>query len=175
MHVCIRPWTATDAPAIVEALSDAGVTDNLRDGLPKPYTEADARDYIAYARTAGEGAYAFAIDAGGEAAGSIQLTRQGNIHRPHGGARLLRRPARLWGRGVCTEAVRQICRFAFAETDLLRVYAEPFADNAASCRVLEKAGFRLEGVMRHSAVKNGVVRDMRLYSLLREDLECIGS
>lgn len=52
---------------------------------------------------------------------------------------------------------------------------EPFADNAASCRVLEKAGFRLEGVMRHSAVKNGVVRDMRLYSLLREDLECIGS
>ena len=120
MHVCIRPWTATDAPAIVEALSDAGVTDNLRDGLPKPYTEADARDYIAYARTAGEGAYAFAIDAGGE-------------------------------------------------------YAEPFADNAASCRVLEKAGFRLEGVMRHSAVKNGVVRDMRLYSLLREDLECIGS
>ena len=81
MHVCIRPWTATDAPAIVEALSDAGVTDNLRDGLPKPYTEADARDYIAYARTAGEGAYAFAIDAGGEAAGSIQLTRQGNIHR----------------------------------------------------------------------------------------------
>ena len=60
-------------------------------------------------------------------------------------------------------------------THLLRVYAEPFADNAASCRVLEKAGFRLEGVMRHSAVKNGVVRDMRLYSLLREDLECIGS
>ena len=55
------------------------------------------------------------------------------------------------------------------------MYAEPFADNAASCRVLEKAGFRLEGVMRHSAVKNGVVRDMRLYSLLREDLECIGS
>lgn len=174
MHVCIRPWTATDAPAIVEALSDAGVTDNLRDGLPKPYTEADARDYIAYARTAGEGAYAFAIDAGGEAAGSIQLTRQGNIHRRTAelGYYVVRR---LWGRGVCTEAVRQICRFAFAETDLLRVYAEPFADNAASCRVLEKAGFRLEGVMMHSAVKNGVVRDMRLYSLLREDLECIGS
>ena len=36
MHVCIRPWTATYAPAIVEALSDAGVTDNLRDGLPSP-------------------------------------------------------------------------------------------------------------------------------------------
>ena len=123
---------------------------------------------------AGEEAYAFAIDAGGEAVGSIQLTRQGNIHRRTAelGYYVVRR---LWGSGVCTEAVRQICRFAFENTDLLRVYAEPFADNAASCRVLEKAGFRLEGVMRRNAVKNGVVRDMRLYSLVREDLECIGS
>ena len=168
MHVCIRPWTDADAPAIVEALSDAGVTDNLRDGLPKPYTEADARDYIAYARTAGEGACAFAIDAGGEAVGSIQLTRQGNIHRRTAelGYYVVRR---LWGRGVCTEAVRQICRFAFAETDLLRVYAEPFADNAASCRVLEKAGFALEGVMRSGIWKNGRLRDYCMYALLRPE------
>ena len=168
MHVCIRPWTDADAPAIVEALSDAGVTDNLRDGLPKPYTEADARDYIAYARTAGEGACAFAIDAGGEAVGSIQLTRQGNIHRRTAelGYYVVRR---LWGRGVCTEAVRQICRFAFAETDLLRVYAEPFADNAASCRVLEKAGFALEGVMRCGIWKNGRLRDYCMYALLRPE------
>lgn len=171
MHLSIRPWTAADAPVIVEALSDAGVTDNLRDGLPKPYTEADARDYIAYAQTAGEEACAFAIAADGEAVGSIQLTRQGNIHRRTAelGYYVVRR---FWGRGACTEAVRQICRFAFEKTDLLRVYAEPFAENAASCRVLEKAGFRLEGVLRQNAVKNGVVRDMRLYSLVREDLKC---
>ena len=174
MHVCIRPWTAADAPAIVEALSDAGVTGNLRDGLPKPYTEADACDYIAYARTAGEGAYAFAIDAGGGAVGSIQLTRQGNIHRRTAelGSWLGRA---LWGRGIMTKAVEEMCRTGFEAWDIVRIYAEPFAHNAGSRRVLEKAGFRLEGVMRHSAVKNGVVRDMRLYSLLREDLECIGS
>lgn len=169
MHLSIRPWEADDAPVIVEALSDTGVTDNLRDGLPKPYTEADARDYIAFAQTAGEGAYAFAIVVDGETVGSIQLTRQQNIHRRTAelGYYVVRR---RWGSGICTEAVRQICRFAFENTDLLRVFAEPFAENAASCRVLEKAGFKLEGVLRQNAVKNGEVRDMRLYSLVREDM-----
>lgn len=169
MHLSIRPWEADDAPVIVDALSDTGVTDNLRDGLPKPYTEADARDYIAFAQTAGEGAYAFAIVVDGETVGSIQLTRQQNIHRRTAelGYYVVRR---RWGSGVCTEAVRQICRFAFENTDLLRVFAEPFAENAASCRVLEKAGFKLEGVLRQNAVKNGEVRDMRLYSLVREDM-----
>ena len=65
--------------------------------------------------------------------------------------------------------MRQICRFAFAETDLLRVYAEPFADNAASCRVLEKAGFALEGVMRSGIWKNGRLRDYCMYALLRPE------
>lgn len=169
MHLSIRPWEADDAPVIVEALSDTGVTDNLRDGLPKPYTEADARDYIAFAQTAGEGAYAFAIVVDGETVGSIQLTRQQNIHRRTAelGYYVVRR---RWDSGICTEAVRQICRFAFENTDLLRVFAEPFAENAASCRVLEKAGFKLEGVLRQNAVKNGEVRDMRLYSLVREDM-----
>lgn len=55
MQHSIRPWTEADASVIAEALNDAGVTDNLRDGLPTPYTEADARDYIAFAQTAGEG------------------------------------------------------------------------------------------------------------------------
>ncbi len=170
MQLSIRPWTEADAPVIAEALNDAGVTDNLRDGLPTPYTEADARDYIAFAQTAGEGAYAFAIAEDGVAVGSIQLTKQQNIHRRTAelGYYVVRR---RWGAGICTEAVRQICRFAFENTDVLRIFAEPFAENAASCRVLEKAGFQLEGVLRRNAVKNGQVRDMRLYSLVREDLE----
>lgn len=48
-------------------------------------------------------------------------------------------------------------------------------DNTASCRVLEKAGFKLEGVLRQNAVKNGMARDMRLYSLVRGDMECMQS
>ena len=60
-----------------------------------------------------------------------------------------------------------LCRL-FSETDLLRIYAEPFASNMGSRRVLEKAGFQLEGILRSNACKNGQVLDMAMYGLTRE-------
>ena len=75
-----------------------------------------------------------------------------------------------WGRGIMTQAVRQICEEAFRRFQLLRIDAEPFAGNAASRSVLEKAGFTLEGIMRRSVYKNGEVLDACMYSLLREEL-----
>ena len=68
-----------------------------------------------------------------------------------------------------TSAVRQICAHVFANSDIIRIYAEPFSHNVASCRVLEKAGFRYEGTLRANAVKNGRVIDMRMYALLKTD------
>ena len=166
MAVGIRRWRAEDAAVIVEALSDMGVRDNLRDGLPSPYTEADALEYIAAVRD--EGAYAFAITEDDIAVGSIQLSRQGNIHSRTAelGYYVVRR---RWGRGIGTEALRLVCRFAFEQTDLMRIFAEPFVENTASRRAIEKNGFTLEGIMRKNAVKNGVVRDMCMYALVKED------
>lgn len=66
-----------------------------------------------------------------------------------------------------TEAVTQICDYVFEKSDIIRIYAEPFAYNAASCRVLEKAGFQFEGTLRSNAVKSGKVIDMKMYSLIR--------
>ena len=67
-----------------------------------------------------------------------------------------------------------LCQHLFAQTDLLRIFAEPFGENLASCRVLEKAGFQLEGILRCNAVKNGVVRDMKLYARLRPNGDLAG-
>ena len=66
-----------------------------------------------------------------------------------------------------TEAVRRICREAFAAFDIVRIYAEPFAHNAGSRGVLEKAGFTLEGIMRKGVFKNGELCDYCMYSLLK--------
>ena len=55
-----------------------------------------------------------------------------------------------------------ICQYGYY------LFAEPFAYNTASCRVLEKAGFQLEGLLRSNAVKNGQVQDMKMYALVRE-------
>ncbi|MGN0617537.1 MAG: GNAT family N-acetyltransferase [Ruminiclostridium sp.] len=150
-------------------LSDKRVQDNLRDGLPYPYTEQDGRDYISAMLSADENStFAFAIIYEGKVIGSIGAFRQSNIHR---------RTAELgyyigadyWGKGIMTEAVKQLCSYIFENTDIIRIFAEPFAYNKGSCRVLEKAGFLFEGVMRSNAVKNGRVIDMRLYGLVKED------
>lgn len=66
-----------------------------------------------------------------------------------------------------TEAVKQICNYVFKNSDIIRIYAEPFAHNTASCRVLEKAGFQFEGTLKCNAVKNGKIIDMKMYSLVK--------
>lgn len=68
-----------------------------------------------------------------------------------------------------TKAVEEMCRTGFEAWDIVRIYAEPFAHNAGSRRVLEKAGFALEGVMRSGIWKNGRLRDYCMYALLRPE------
>ena len=92
--------------------------------------------------------------------------RQGNIHRRTAELGYYLGPDH-WGQGIGTWAVREAVQWAFARTDLLRIFAEPFAENHASCRVLEKAGFQLEGVLRQNAVKDGRVLDMKMYARCR--------
>ena len=50
---------------------------------------------------------------------------------------------------------------------IVRIYAEPFAYNIASRRILEKNGFVCEGILRNNAVKNGKILDMMMYSLIK--------
>lgn len=157
-----------DAPELARLLNNRAILDNLRDGIPYPYTQADAGAFLRGMLAADPGkTFAFAVEAGGALAGSVAVFRQENIHARTGElGYYIAQP--LWGQGVGTFAVGEICRRLFARTDLLRIFAEPFAHNAASCRVLEKSGFQLEGVLRQNAVKNGAVLDMKLYARLRD-------
>lgn len=163
----IRKWELSDAADLAAALSNKKIQDNLRDGLPYPYTERDAMDYISAMLSADEDeTFAFAVTVDGRAVGSIGVFRQGNIHRQTAELGYYIAESH-WGRGIMTEAVRQTCRYVFAKSDIIRIYAEPFSHNAASCRVLEKAGFQYEGTLRENAVKNGKVIDMKMYSFIK--------
>lgn len=166
----IRKWKLSDAKDLAIALSNRKVQDNLRDGLPYPYTEQDGKDYILDMLSANEDdTFAFAITVDNKVVGSIGVFRQGNIHRQT--AELGYYVAEeYWGKGIMTEAVKQICECVFDKSDIIRIYAEPFAYNIASCRVLEKAGFQYEGTLRSNAVKNGKVIDMKMYSLLKTEI-----
>jgi RimJ/RimL family protein N-acetyltransferase len=74
----------------------------------------------------------------------------------------------FWGRGIMSEAVAELTRCAFGIFDLERIYAEPFAGNRASARVLEKAGFVCEGRLRASIFKDGKRLDSFLYARVRD-------
>ena len=169
MKCKIRKWELSDAGNLAAALSNKKIQDNLRDGLPYPYTEQDGKDYISAMLSANENeTFSFAVTADNKVIGSIGVFRQENIHK---------RTAELGyyiaqeycGKGIMTEAVKQICEYVFDSSDIIRIYAEPFAHNSASCRVLEKAGFQYEGTLRSNAVKNGKVIDMIMYSLLKRE------
>ena len=170
MNCKIRRWELSDARDLATALSNKKLQDNLRDGLPYPYTEQDGKEFISAMLAANENdTFAFAITVNGKVIGSIGAFRQTNIHN---------KTAELgyyiaeeyWGKGIMTEAVKQLCDYVFSHTDIIRIYAEPFSYNIGSCRVLEKAGFQYEGTLRSNALKNGNVLDMKMYSKLKTQL-----
>lgn len=163
----IRKWRMTDAADLASALSNKKVQDNLRDGLPYPYTEKDGQEYISAMLSADPNdTFAFAVTVNDKAVGSIGVFRQSNIHRLTAEIGYYI-SEEYWGRGITTEAVKQTCEYVFANSDIIRIFAEPFSHNAASCRVLEKAGFRSEGILRQNAVKNDKIVDMKMYALIR--------
>lgn len=168
MECIIRQWKISDAENLAAMLNNKNILNNLRDGLPYPYTTEDAEQYIqAMLSSDGTKTFAFAITVDDKPVGSIGVFRCENIHsRTAEMGYYIGEP--YWGKGYGTSAVKQVCSYVFEHTDIIRIFAEPFAYNTASCRVLEKAGFQFEGVLRSNAVKNGNVLDMKMYSLIRD-------
>jgi RimJ/RimL family protein N-acetyltransferase len=70
----------------------------------------------------------------------------------------------FWGRGIMTEAVAALSDFSFRNFPLRRICAEVFANNPASVRVLEKAGFAFEARLKNNVIKHGEVLDSLLYA-----------
>lgn len=167
MECKIRYWAIEDASDIAKALNNKKVLDNLRDGLPYPYTAEDAKAFITSMLQADKNTtYSFAITVENVAIGSIGVFRKDNIHSKTAEMGYYI-SEQYWGKGIGTSAVKQVCRYIFENTDIIRVFAEPFADNIASCRVLEKAGFEYEGTLRRNAIKNSVILDMKMYSIIK--------
>jgi RimJ/RimL family protein N-acetyltransferase len=163
LGVCdVRSWRPSDAAALVEHANNRKVWLNLRDRFPHPYTARDARAFLKSVLSVRPETN-FALDVDGHAVGGIAFRVQSDVERI--GAELgYWLGETYWGRGIATAAVRAVTEHALTSHDLRRVFALPFADNRASARVLEKAGFALEGVLRSSAIKDGRVLDQLLYA-----------
>jgi RimJ/RimL family protein N-acetyltransferase len=162
----VRSWERGDARSLLRHANSRKIWRNVRDQFPYPYTATDADLWIRSAKQLRPETH-FAIAVGDEAIGAIGIELKDDVYR---------RSAEIgywlgesyWGRGIATEAVAAATEWAFKHFDLDRIYAHVFEWNPASARVLEKAGYELEGRMRKSVVKDGQLIDALLYARVRD-------
>ena len=158
----VRSWQKSDADSLVMHADNIKVAKHLRDRFPHPYTRKDARAFLKHAISADDPTN-LAIEVEGAAVGAIGYVPGRDVERFSAEIGYWLGES-MWGRGIVTEAVVLLTEHAFTRMNVLRMFALPFADNPGSIRVLEKAGYTAEGVLRSSSVKFGVIKDQLLYA-----------
>jgi RimJ/RimL family protein N-acetyltransferase len=172
-RLILRAAVPADAPALQRVNSHPEVAAGSLT-MPHPYHLSDAEEAIRrFLRRRAEGVaacYVITLRQSGELIGDIHMrfddanSRAGmgySISPPH------------WNRGYATEAVHRLIRDAVLErpSPVNRVFAEFYADNPASGRVLEKCGLQREGVLRQHILKDGQYKDLVLMGLLRQEFD----
>jgi RimJ/RimL family protein N-acetyltransferase len=163
LSTCIvRPWAERDAESLQRHADNRNVSMHLRDRFPYPYTIEAARTFLGWIARQ-PAATVWAIEADGHAVGGIGIELHSDVERVSAEIGYWLGEA-YWNRGIATEALAAVTAAAFKQFEITRLYAVPFADHAASVRVLEKAGYVREGHMRQSAIKDGKIRDQLLFA-----------
>ena len=162
----VRSFRTEDAAELARHANDRDVWRNLKDRFPHPYKPAHASAFITYCQSQIPESN-FGIEVDGKIAGAIGFEHKDDIWK---------RSVELgywlgreyWGRGVAGAAAKAVTEWAFANWEIDRVWSGVFDWNAASVRVLEKAGFTFEARLRKSAFKDGQTVDELIYAMVRE-------
>jgi RimJ/RimL family protein N-acetyltransferase len=152
-----------DKAAYLEHFADPEIAQNLL-AIPFPYTEADADWWLDHCEeSAGSPITNFALRApSGYLIGAIGLVGAllSDAHSAEFGYWLA---PTYRGRGLMPRVIRTFSNYAFQQLRIHRLFATPFSSNLASHRVLEKAGFQREGLLRHHHLKKGTYLDAVMY------------
>lgn len=168
--VKLRPWSLNDADQLAVIANNKNISNNLRDGFPYPYSIDDAYNWLNSVIPVNDPPRFFAIIFKNHLCGSIGIVTKEDIYRKNVEIGYFI-AEEYWGKGIITKAIKVVTSYAFSKFDIVRVYAEPFADNPGSRRALEKAGFKCEALFRKNVIKNRVVKDSCIYSVLKENFK----
>ena len=163
MEFKLRSWNINDLESLVKYANNYNIAKNLTNQFPHPYTKKNGESFIAMA-TKNYPLNIFAIDIRGQACGGIGLHPQQDIHCKN--AELgywLAEP--YWGKGIITNAIKQIVKYGFKTFDIDRIFARPFENNIGSQKALENSGFVLEGKFDKVLYKNGEYLDELIYAI----------
>ena len=165
-----RSWRSRDVEALCRLANNRNVWKNLLDRFPHPYTKRDAERWIELNHATLSAPLNFAIERDGEAIGGVGVDRRSDVRAGTGEIGYwVAEP--FWGRGIATAAARFISDYAFRAFPFVRLQASVFDANPASARVLQKAGYTLEGRLRRAYTKDGHQGDLLVYARLRDDPE----
>ena len=158
----IRDYRLSDADSLAKHANSRKIWLGLRDAFPHPYTIKDAKNFL-QGSISGLPRTHFCIDINEEAVGGIGLRPGEDVHRRTAefGYWLAEK---FWGQGIMSEVVPAFVDYCFKEFSLNRIFAMPHSNNAASARVLEKAGFTFEGRLRKNVIKDGQILDSLVYA-----------
>lgn len=167
VHMTLRDYQEADIDAIHQLLNNYQVSRFLSSRIPFPYTREDA---VWWVNTGSQNEITRVIEFNQQLAGIIGVARG-----PHENYRCgelgywLGEP--FWGRGLATLAVSRMTEVIFNETDIVRLFAPIYDCNKASMRVVEKCGYKLEGVAKTSIFKDGRFYDEHIYARLKADIK----
>lgn len=162
----LRPFRRGDEASVVENINDRKI-ERYTLNIPYPYGPKEARQWVdlnlKQVRAGEKTQLNLAIALDGRVVGGIGLFKI-NGHSAELGYWL---GVKYWGRGIVPGAVKALTRYALKELKLRRIYAKVFAVNKASVRVLEKSGYKFEGLLVKENVKHGRAVDTLLYAKTR--------
>jgi len=166
MDYILRPWRSSDLDSLVKHADNYNIAKWLTNQFPHPYTYESGKSYIEMVGKDNP-AKVFAIEIDGEAAGSIGVFPQSDIHQKSAeiGYWL---SEKYWRNGIMSSAIRDIVKYGFNTFDIVRIYARPFSTNIGSQKVLEKAGFTLEAKLKKAIFKKGELMDELIYVKFKE-------
>lgn len=165
----IREFQINDIDALVKYANNYEIFRWVKDNFPYPYTKKDAEEWIAFSKNSNDGLN-YAIANSIEAIGGIGVRFKEDVYRFSWEIGYwLGEP--FWGKGIMTEAVKVFSKYIFNRYNIRSLIANVYEGNTASMKVLKKAGYKLDGVIRKAVFKEKVFRDLYVYSLLREEIK----
>lgn len=160
--VTLRALKPEDQTRIVELANNKNVSKNLRDRMPSPYTLEDAVEWIEFCKDQ-DPVYNFSIEYKGDYVGTISLDREEDVYR-HTAEIGYWIGEPYWGKGIVTKAVTLITDYGFEHLKLARIHTGIYEYNVASMRVLEKCGYKSEGIFEKNVYKDGAFYNEHRYS-----------
>ena len=166
-RLVLRPYSLSDVEPLVRLAGAREVAaTTLR--IPHPYTEQDAKNFIAtcQASTGDEARFAITLRTDGQFCRGTGLLLDAAQHHAELGYWL---GVPFWGQGYATEAARAVLDYGFDVLNLHRIYASYLTHNVASGGVLRKIGMRYEGCLRGHICKWDTFHDLECYGMLKGD------